>query len=352
MTQKEVLDDLKAIVVERLRFDPRRAADMTLETTLPKGVDGSLGPGLARLHRALGGHGRAIRDHHRGRAGSRGGVPLPRQPLALHPRQDGPGMTASIRHGALLRMTRVVVSGLGVVSPYGAGAKTFWGGLAAGVCAIRPITLIETDGFRSRIAAEVPARRHGRARRLVSPCPRGSAGAGRGARGAGRRRAQPRRARGRRPHHRRGGRRHARGRGLVLGGDANRAAIAPHHGAALHSSVHPCRDAGLAAGHPRAEGDHRDGLRLGRGLRGPGRRPDPPGHGGARARGRSGRAHPHLLHGVQRPQAPGARAVPALRPHAGRHVHRRSRRLPGPGRRRRLPGARRARARGVSRRRA
>jgi len=54
-------------------------------------------------------------------------------------------------------MTRVVVSGLGVVSPYGAGVKTFWGGLAAGVCAIRPITLIDTAGFRSRIAAEVPA---------------------------------------------------------------------------------------------------------------------------------------------------------------------------------------------------
>ena len=30
-------------------------------------------------------------------------------------------------------MTRVVVSGLGVVSPYGAGAKTFWGGLAMAV---------------------------------------------------------------------------------------------------------------------------------------------------------------------------------------------------------------------------
>ena len=43
MTQKEVLDELKAIVVERLRFDPRRAADMTLETKLPKGVEDSLG---------------------------------------------------------------------------------------------------------------------------------------------------------------------------------------------------------------------------------------------------------------------------------------------------------------------
>ena len=43
MTQKEVLDELKEILVERLRFDPRRAAELTLETPLPKGVDGSLG---------------------------------------------------------------------------------------------------------------------------------------------------------------------------------------------------------------------------------------------------------------------------------------------------------------------
>ena len=43
MTEKEVVEELKIIVVERLRFDPRRAAEMTLETTLPKGVDGSIG---------------------------------------------------------------------------------------------------------------------------------------------------------------------------------------------------------------------------------------------------------------------------------------------------------------------
>ena len=43
MTQKEVLDELKTIAVERLRFDASRAAEMTLETTLPKGVEGSLG---------------------------------------------------------------------------------------------------------------------------------------------------------------------------------------------------------------------------------------------------------------------------------------------------------------------
>ena len=53
-------------------------------------------------------------------------------------------------------MTRIFVSGLGVVSPYGAGTKAFWEGIAAGTCAIRPISLIETEGFRCRIAAEVP----------------------------------------------------------------------------------------------------------------------------------------------------------------------------------------------------
>jgi len=73
-------------------------------------------------------------------------------------------------------MIRIVVSGLGVVSPYGAGTKTFWEGMAAGACAIRPVTLIETEGFRCRIAAEVPApvvdgldasRRRSRADRLA-----------------------------------------------------------------------------------------------------------------------------------------------------------------------------------------
>jgi 3-oxoacyl-[acyl-carrier-protein] synthase II len=54
-------------------------------------------------------------------------------------------------------MTRVLVTGLGVVSPYGCGRRAFWDGLAAGRCAIGPIALFETDGFRSRSGAEVPA---------------------------------------------------------------------------------------------------------------------------------------------------------------------------------------------------
>jgi 3-oxoacyl-[acyl-carrier-protein] synthase II len=53
-------------------------------------------------------------------------------------------------------MRRVFVTGLGAVSPFGAGVKAYWAGLAAGACAIRPLTLIDADGFRCRIAAEVP----------------------------------------------------------------------------------------------------------------------------------------------------------------------------------------------------
>ena len=49
---------------------------------------------------------------------------------------------------------RVVVTGLGAVSPFGAGVKAYWAGLAAGSCAIRPLTPIDAEGFRCRIAAE------------------------------------------------------------------------------------------------------------------------------------------------------------------------------------------------------
>ncbi len=50
----------------------------------------------------------------------------------------------------------VLVTGLGVVSPYGVGQRAFWAGLAAGACAIGPLRLFETEGFRVRVAAEVP----------------------------------------------------------------------------------------------------------------------------------------------------------------------------------------------------
>ena len=53
-------------------------------------------------------------------------------------------------------MRRVVVTGLGAVSPHGIGVKAFWSGLAGGTCAIRELSVIETDGFRCRIGGEVP----------------------------------------------------------------------------------------------------------------------------------------------------------------------------------------------------
>jgi 3-oxoacyl-[acyl-carrier-protein] synthase II len=62
-------------------------------------------------------------------------------------------------------MKRVVITGLGAASPYGAGVVAYWKGLSAGVCMIRDLTLIETEGFRCRIGAEVSAPIAGSTRR-------------------------------------------------------------------------------------------------------------------------------------------------------------------------------------------
>ena len=43
MDADAVLDQLKVILVERLRFDPARTEVLSPDTPLPKGVDGSLG---------------------------------------------------------------------------------------------------------------------------------------------------------------------------------------------------------------------------------------------------------------------------------------------------------------------
>jgi len=50
---------------------------------------------------------------------------------------------------------RVVVTGLGVVSPYGRGSQAYWQGLAQGRCLLGPLSLFPTEGFRSDIGAEV-----------------------------------------------------------------------------------------------------------------------------------------------------------------------------------------------------
>jgi len=43
MEPKEFLDELRTLFVTRLKFEPRRVADVGFETALPKGVEGSVG---------------------------------------------------------------------------------------------------------------------------------------------------------------------------------------------------------------------------------------------------------------------------------------------------------------------
>ena len=43
MEPKEVMDELTALLVTRLKFEPGRVAEIAFDTPLPKGVDGSIG---------------------------------------------------------------------------------------------------------------------------------------------------------------------------------------------------------------------------------------------------------------------------------------------------------------------
>jgi 3-oxoacyl-[acyl-carrier-protein] synthase II len=50
---------------------------------------------------------------------------------------------------------RVVVTGLGIVSPVGLGVEEAWPAIVAGRTGIGPITRFDASGFASRIAGEV-----------------------------------------------------------------------------------------------------------------------------------------------------------------------------------------------------
>jgi 3-oxoacyl-[acyl-carrier-protein] synthase II len=52
-------------------------------------------------------------------------------------------------------MERVVITGLGLVTPNGIGTDTTWQGVLAGRSGIAPITSFDTTGFSTRIAGEV-----------------------------------------------------------------------------------------------------------------------------------------------------------------------------------------------------
>lgn len=52
-------------------------------------------------------------------------------------------------------MNRVVITGIGVVSPVGLGADAFWKNLLDGVCGIRAIESFDTAGHKAKLAGEV-----------------------------------------------------------------------------------------------------------------------------------------------------------------------------------------------------
>lgn len=52
-------------------------------------------------------------------------------------------------------MNRVVITGLGIISPLGNDVETFWGNIKAGKCGIGPITKFDTKDFKVKVAGEV-----------------------------------------------------------------------------------------------------------------------------------------------------------------------------------------------------
>ncbi len=53
---------------------------------------------------------------------------------------------------------RIAITGIGLVTALGATREDSWRRLVAGACGIRPVTVFETEGYRSRVAAEVDMR--------------------------------------------------------------------------------------------------------------------------------------------------------------------------------------------------
>ncbi len=49
-----------------------------------------------------------------------------------------------------------VISGIGVVSPYGRGRQVFWEGVKAGKCALRSVRRFDAAAYRNTLAGEVP----------------------------------------------------------------------------------------------------------------------------------------------------------------------------------------------------
>lgn len=52
-------------------------------------------------------------------------------------------------------MRRVVITGLGAVSPIGNDVNTIWNSIEQGVCGIAPITHFDTSDYKVKLAGEV-----------------------------------------------------------------------------------------------------------------------------------------------------------------------------------------------------
>jgi 3-oxoacyl-[acyl-carrier-protein] synthase II len=50
---------------------------------------------------------------------------------------------------------RVVITGIGLVTALGTSREETWRAMVAGTCGVRPVTVIDPEGYRSRVAAEV-----------------------------------------------------------------------------------------------------------------------------------------------------------------------------------------------------
>src|ERR1700729_2935298 len=57
----------------------------------------------------------------------------------------------------MTNMRKVVITGIGVVSPIGIGAGAFWSNLISGQVGIRRVSSYDSGGFPCQIAGEVPA---------------------------------------------------------------------------------------------------------------------------------------------------------------------------------------------------
>jgi 3-oxoacyl-[acyl-carrier-protein] synthase II len=50
---------------------------------------------------------------------------------------------------------RVAITGIGIVSALGATREATWTSMLAGACGMRPVTVFDTEGYRSRVAGEI-----------------------------------------------------------------------------------------------------------------------------------------------------------------------------------------------------